>query len=119
MHVALYLAVAIVPALAIAMLATRLNLLFALFPQVHNQVRKLERTDSVDNMITCCICLDTMYEPVRAPCNHVFCRVCIRRLLEYESKAAVPQLLQQPLQLLLSTQVPAHPAPNVGHPSTR
>eukprot|EP00045_Choanoeca_perplexa_P017456 m.253807 g.253807 ORF g.253807 m.253807 type:complete len:777 (+) comp17545_c1_seq1:233-2563(+) len=64
----------------------------AVYQDVHNQVRKLERTDSVDNMITCCICLDTMYEPVRAPCDHVFCRVCIRRLLEYESsRAACPK----------------------------
>ncbi|EDQ90399.1 uncharacterized protein MONBRDRAFT_24134 [Monosiga brevicollis MX1] len=56
----------------------------AIYKQVQNTVSKLERTDSVDNMITCCICLDTMFEPVRAPCNHTFCRVCLRRLLEYE-----------------------------------
>eukprot|EP00730_Choanoeca_flexa_P000055 TRINITY_DN10024_c0_g1_i4.p1 TRINITY_DN10024_c0_g1~~TRINITY_DN10024_c0_g1_i4.p1 ORF type:complete len:778 (+),score=157.72 TRINITY_DN10024_c0_g1_i4:263-2596(+) len=60
----------------------------AAYQEVHNQVRKLERTDSVDNMITCCICLDTMYEPVRAPCDHVFCKVCIRRLIEYEANRA-------------------------------
>ena len=83
--------------------------------QVQDQVVKLQRTDSVDNMITCCICLDTMYEPVRAPCQHVFCKVCIRRLLEYEG--TTPRCCEQLLQTGLT--LPPFPAGSSSCPKCR
>eukprot|EP00043_Microstomoeca_roanoka_P016198 m.164485 g.164485 ORF g.164485 m.164485 type:complete len:799 (+) comp16409_c3_seq1:1350-3746(+) len=49
---------------------------------------KLERSDSLENLLTCAICLDFMYEPVRSICNHSFCRGCLRRLLEFDGANA-------------------------------
>ena len=45
---------------------------------------KLQRSDSLENLLTCAICLDFLYEPVRSICGHSFCRTCLRRLLEYD-----------------------------------
>lgn len=53
---------------------------------------KLERTDSMENLLTCPICLDIVFEPVTSPCSHHMCMVCLKRLLEYEGdKASCPK----------------------------
>lgn len=44
----------------------------------------LRRTESLENLLTCSICLDIMFQPVTAPCNHHYCLPCLRRLLEYD-----------------------------------
>eukprot|EP00055_Hartaetosiga_balthica_P014495 m.79754 g.79754 ORF g.79754 m.79754 type:complete len:802 (-) comp8615_c1_seq1:248-2653(-) len=48
----------------------------------------LQRSDSLEHLLTCCICLDFLYEPVRSPCNHSFCMLCLKRLLEYDGQRA-------------------------------
>jgi hypothetical protein len=53
---------------------------------------RLERTDSMENLLTCPICLDIVFEPVTVPCSHHMCLVCLKRLLEYEGgKGACPK----------------------------
>eukprot|EP01147_Barroeca_monosierra_P005637 gene5637-210_t len=49
---------------------------------------KLERSDSLENLLTCAICLDFLFDPVRSDCGHSFCLTCIRRLLQYEGQRA-------------------------------
>ncbi|EGD76360.1 hypothetical protein PTSG_01060 [Salpingoeca rosetta] len=56
---------------------------------------KLERSDSLENLLTCAICLDFLFEPVRSTCGHSFCRTCLRRLLEFDgSRANCPKCRQ-------------------------
>eukprot|EP00049_Salpingoeca_infusionum_P015343 m.297750 g.297750 ORF g.297750 m.297750 type:complete len:822 (-) comp15858_c6_seq46:1109-3574(-) len=53
---------------------------------------KLTRSDSLEHLLECAICLDFLFEPVLSPCKHAFCKQCLRRLLEYEgSRATCPK----------------------------
>ena len=57
-------------------------------------VTELSRTDSIENMLTCLICLDIVFNPVTASCNHSFCMACIKRLIEFEGeRVSVSELL--------------------------
>lgn len=49
-------------------------------------VQELKRTDSLENLLTCPICLDITFEPVTSSCNHHFCKACLKRLLQYEGR---------------------------------
>ena len=35
--------------------------------------------DTVDNNLSCPICMDVMCEPFKTQCGHAFCRTCIYR----------------------------------------
>ena len=43
------------------------------------QFDKLIRSDSLENLATCAICLSIMFEPVITNCQHVFCYGCLKR----------------------------------------
>lgn len=59
----------------------------------------LVRTDSLEDLMTCSICLDILYQPVTSPCSHSFCRVCVRRLIQYDTGGATCPTCRQPLRL--------------------
>ena len=42
-------------------------------------------TTEVNESLTCSICRDVLEDPVQAPCEHVFCRVCIEGWLVHET----------------------------------
>eukprot|EP00054_Salpingoeca_dolichothecata_P002725 m.23729 g.23729 ORF g.23729 m.23729 type:complete len:990 (-) comp13226_c0_seq2:79-3048(-) len=64
--------------------------------------KTLTRTVSLENLLTCAICLDILFEPVTSKCNHYFCLACVRRLLEYDGKKAPCPKCRKPLNLVAS-----------------
>ena len=33
--------------------------------------------DEINELLTCCMCLETLHEPRSLPCFHNFCKVCL------------------------------------------
>eukprot|EP00047_Mylnosiga_fluctuans_P003504 m.229452 g.229452 ORF g.229452 m.229452 type:complete len:764 (-) comp11909_c0_seq1:132-2423(-) len=59
----------------------------------------LRRTESLENLLTCPICLDITFEPVTSACNHHFCKSCLRRLLEYQGNGTPCPKCREPLNM--------------------
>lgn len=68
-------------------------------PALSTPAFKLERTSSTENLVTCPICLDIVFEPVTSACSHHMCMVCMKRLLEYEGDKAVCPKCRAPLAM--------------------
>uniref|UniRef100_A0A4W6FUC6 RING-type domain-containing protein n=1 Tax=Lates calcarifer TaxID=8187 RepID=A0A4W6FUC6_LATCA len=43
-------------------------------------------TCSLENHLTCSICMDTFRDPVTTACGHSFCKKCLKANLKYNAK---------------------------------
>ena len=43
-----------------------------------------------NNLFQCCICLETMKEPISLPCLHKYCKACIASYFEVTKKRTCP-----------------------------
>lgn len=63
---------------AVATSFTAFDLVRAIYFQISQNV--LAAAPQISDGYTCPICTDIAYQPVRLPCNHLFCHRCILRL---------------------------------------
>ncbi|XP_028392261.1 E3 ubiquitin-protein ligase TRIM33-like isoform X2 [Dendronephthya gigantea] len=45
-------------------------------------------TNGIEELLTCCICTETLDEPKTLPCFHSFCKKCLARYIEVEREKA-------------------------------
>ncbi len=45
-------------------------------------------TQQMEELLTCCFCLNTLNEPITLPCFHSFCKECLARYVEIQRKEA-------------------------------
>lgn len=45
------------------------------------------KKEALEQIVTCPVCLEVLFEPITATCRHSVCRACLRRLFEYDSKS--------------------------------
>jgi len=53
-----------------------------------NGSEKPQSIESLENELTCPICLDLFHEPVLLPCSHSLCAACVERILASQNGAA-------------------------------
>ncbi|KNC99573.1 uncharacterized protein SPPG_04962 [Spizellomyces punctatus DAOM BR117] len=74
-------------------------------------INKLVEADQ--NNEDCCVCLDTLKEPVVTPCAHVFCKACIS---EVKSTNPVCPMCRGDLENRVLLPLPPPPPPESSHP---
>ncbi|TPX65466.1 hypothetical protein SpCBS45565_g05120 [Spizellomyces sp. 'palustris'] len=74
-------------------------------------IDKLVEADQ--NNEDCCVCLDTLKEPVVTPCAHVFCKACIS---EVKSTNPVCPMCRGDLENKVLLPLPPPPPQDAGHP---
>jgi hypothetical protein len=52
--------------------------------------------DEINELLTCCMCLETLHEPRSLPCFHNFCKVCLGEYILLFKKSTLHMLAWVP-----------------------
>lgn len=63
-----------------------------------------EETGNTSNLIECAVCLQTCIHPVKLPCSHIFCYLCVKGVA-FQSKRCAMCRQEIPADFLLHPQL--------------